>query len=125
MKTRTRLLSLALLTAAATLVVAQGGQKVSPERAKLDKLGKVYREAKAKSTKAPKDAKLKTAYIQATVSFGTATMNSPILAPKEKYPSALRLYREALKLDPKNKEALANKKTIEDIYRSLGREIPK
>lgn len=108
----------------ASTVTAQS-KTVSPERAKLDRLAKVYREAKAKHLKAPKDAKLKTAFVKATVDFGTATMTSPILAPKDKYPAALRLYREALKLDPKNKEATANKKTIEDIYRGLGRPIPK
>ncbi len=51
-------------------------------------------------------------------------MTSPLLGAKVKYPRALRLYREALKLDPNNKEAKANKKMIEDIYRSMGRPIP-
>jgi tetratricopeptide (TPR) repeat protein len=52
-------------------------------------------------------------------------MTSPALTPKEKYPKALALFREALKVDPKNKVALENKNMIEQIYKSMGRPIPK
>ena len=37
---------------------------------------------------------------------------------------ALKYYREVLKADPKNEEALKNKKQIEDIYESMGMPIP-
>ena len=92
--------------------------------AKLTSLKKVQIQAKAAFDKNPNDAKAKSAYIAATVKLGTATMNAEELPPREKYRGALTLYREALKLDPKNKEALANKKLIEDIYKSMGRPIP-
>lgn len=92
--------------------------------ADLASLKKTQGTAKAAFNKSPKDAKAKSAYIAATVKLGTATMNSEDLPPREKYRGALALYREALKLDPKNNEALANKKLIEDIYKSMGRPIP-
>jgi hypothetical protein len=92
--------------------------------AKLTTLKKAQDQAKATFDKNPKDAKAKSAYIAATVKLGTATMNADELPPREKYRGALTLYREALKLDPQNKEALANKKLIEDIYKSMGRPIP-
>lgn len=92
--------------------------------AKLVSLKKAQTQAKATFQKNPKDAKAKTTYIAATVKLGTATMNAAELSPREKYRGALVLYREALKLDPQNKEANANKKLIEDIYKSMGRPIP-
>ncbi|MBS1516760.1 MAG: hypothetical protein JSS91_01595 [Bacteroidetes bacterium] len=46
------------------------------------------------------------------------------LPPREKYKPALQRYRRVLELDPSNKEALANKKQIEDIYESMGKPIP-
>lgn len=94
------------------------------ELAKIRSAEALYKRTKAAYTKNPQDAKAKKAYIDATVSLGNVVMFSPALAPRQKYPRALALYREALKLDPKNKTALANKKTIEDIYRQMGRPIP-
>ncbi len=98
--------------------------KVKEEKAKLVKLEKSYRDSKAKYVKTPKDEKVKKAYVDATVQFGTATMTAESLDRKVKYVGALRLYREALKIDPKNKEAKANKEMIESIYKSMGRPIP-
>jgi len=46
------------------------------------------------------------------------------LPPREKYKPALERYRRVLELDPGNKEAIANKEQIEEIYRSLGKPIP-
>jgi hypothetical protein len=51
-------------------------------------------------------------------------MNDPKLTPKEKYPKALELYRDALALDASNKEANKNKAMIEAIYKSMGRPVP-
>lgn len=66
----------------------------------------------------------KKAYVSATVKYGTACMNSDALDRKVKYKKALQLYREALKVDPSNKEAKENAKMIEDVYRSMGRPVP-
>ncbi|MFZ4508137.1 MAG: hypothetical protein ACOYON_10640 [Fimbriimonas sp.] len=114
---------LALVLALSASALAQ--DDVAAAKKELAKVEKQYVAAKASYTKKPKDAKLKKAYIEATVKFGTATMTNASLSPREKYAPALRLYREALKLDPTNKEAANNKKMIEDIYVQMGRPIPK
>ncbi len=117
-------LAIVALLLGANLCFAQGKTPTETQK-QLQKVTKAYETAKAQYKKKPKDQKLKATYVKATVTLGTMTMNSPDLGPKDKYPGALRLYREALALDPKNKEALANKKMIEDIYKSMGRPIPK
>lgn len=99
---------------------AQGEAKSST----LAPIEKEYKAAKAAYKAKPAEAS-KAALVKATVKFATATMTTTELGPKVKYPAALRLYREALKLDPKNKEALNNKQMIEDIYKSMHRPIPK
>jgi tetratricopeptide (TPR) repeat protein len=45
--------------------------------------------------------------------------------PRSKYPTALREYRKTLEYDKANKKAQDNIKTIEDIYKQMGREVPK
>jgi hypothetical protein len=62
----------------------------------------------------------KTAYADATVTFATAVMAGEG-KPNEKYPKALRLYNEALTVDPTNDEAKTNRQLILDIYNSLGK----
>ncbi|HMS63648.1 MAG TPA: hypothetical protein PKD83_00180 [Ignavibacteria bacterium] len=47
------------------------------------------------------------------------------LPPKQKYKPALNYYNKILEIDPKNEEALANKKQIEEIYESMGMPVPK
>jgi len=84
-----------------------------------------YEKSKAAFEKAPSDANAKEEYVKATVGYATITMNSPTLGSKDKYPGALKLYREALTADPKNEVATNNAKMIEDIYKSMGREVPK
>lgn len=95
------------------------------EKKKIAQAEKVYSDAKRSYTAKKSDPKLKKAYVKATVSLGTLVMTSVALPPKEKYPRALGLYREALKVDPNNKEAKENAKMIEDIYKSMGRPVPK
>lgn len=89
----------------------------------LSKLDAEYTKAKTAFERDGSDD-AKKAYIDATVKFATATMTSPELDAKVKYKAALKLYREALKLDPKNEEATNNSKMIEDIYKSMGRPVP-
>jgi len=112
----------------ASLASAQTPAQVSEakkNRQLLTAAESLYTKSKAAFAKKPKDAKIKKTYVDSTVSFGTITMNSPLLGPKEKYPKALALYREALKTDPKNEIAKANKDMIDQIYKSMGRPIPK
>lgn len=87
-------------------------------------LDRAYEAAKKAYEAKTSDAKLKTAYIDATMKLANATLVSPPLAPREKYPKSLSLYREVLKVDAKNTEAASNKKMIEDIYKSMGRPVP-
>ncbi len=82
-----------------------------------------YEQAKA-AYEADKSDQNKGDYVDAAVALGTQVMNDGGLPPREKYPRALNLYREALQLDPGNQEALANKALIEGIYESMNRPIP-
>lgn len=125
-----RNLAIALLLAITTATcIAQhqpssnNAAETTKQKNQLAASEKVYKAAKATFQKTP-NAKTKKAYVDATVAFGTKTMMSPVLGPKQKYGPALRLYREALKFDPKNAEALNNKKLIEDIYKQMGMPIP-
>lgn len=51
-------------------------------------------------------------------------MLDPALAPREKYPKALGMFRDALTIDPDNALATQSIALIEDIYRSMGRPVP-
>jgi tetratricopeptide (TPR) repeat protein len=119
-----RAVTILLTLLSVAIAGAQSPGEIKQELANLKKLTTAQTEAKAAFTKKPKDEKVKKSYVAATVKLGTATMVSPALPPKEKYRGALRYYREALKVDPKNQEALNNKKMIEAIYKSMGREVP-
>lgn len=113
-----------IAVAAAGFAQTASDQRRKAEEERMKKLEKAYTDAKSAFTRNPNNATLKKRYVDATVTFGTFTMNTFLFPPMQKYPRALRLYREALRHDPQNREALANKKMIEDIYRSMGRPIP-
>ena len=51
-------------------------------------------------------------------------MLDPALPPREKYPKALAMFRNALKIDPDNALAKDGVNLIEDVYRSMGRPVP-
>jgi len=51
-------------------------------------------------------------------------MLDPALAPREKYPKALGMFRDALEIDPGNALAAKSITLIEDIYKSMGRPVP-
>ena len=100
-------------------------EEIKAEATKISALEKSYKAAKAVSVKKPKDAKKRAAYIKATNAYAYKVMTAASLAPKDKYPIALRLYRESQKVDPTDKDSKKWLKGIEDIYRSMGRPIPK
>jgi hypothetical protein len=51
-------------------------------------------------------------------------MYNDALPPRQKYPTALRAYREVLKHDKDNAKARKGIATIEGIYKSMGRPVP-
>jgi hypothetical protein len=102
---------------------AQAGSSKDPKKA-YAALQKQRASAKAAYLKNPKSAPLKKKYVDASLKQAEAAMAAPFFTPREKYPAALNLYREVLKVEPKNATALQWKKQIEDIYKSMGRPIP-
>ena len=106
------------------LIALASAQAPNVAKLNLQKAEKAYVTTKSSWTNDKSNQAKRRAYVNATVKLGTVVMTSPLLGAKVKYPRALRLYREALTLDPNNKQAKANKKMIEDIYRSMGRPIP-
>ncbi len=92
--------------------------------AEVKTYGKAYDAAKKSLTSRPKDPKSRQAFVAAGDRYATATMMSPDLDRKVKYRDALRIYREVLKVDPKNHEAKNNSDMIVSIYKQMGRPIP-
>jgi hypothetical protein len=90
---------------------------VKTAEAAYDKAKKAYEGAKD-------DKAAKEAYLEATLNLADANMYSQDLPPNVKYRAALKYYREVLKVDPSNEKAGASKTTIEEIYKSMGRDIP-
>lgn len=97
---------------------------LAAEKVKLAKLETAYGLCKKKYSAKKTDVKLKKAYLDATLAFANGVMYTPVYKSTVKYPKALRLYREVLTLDPKNKVATESRDTIESIYRSMGKPIP-
>lgn len=79
---------------------------------------------KATYDKNPSDAAAKKALADATFQNAQFYMYKSPLPPGQKYPKALALYREVLKLDPSNASAQESVEMIEGIYRQMGRPIP-
>ena len=69
-------------------------------------------------------AELKKALIDANMAKADQFMSDDSVPPRVKYTTALRSYREVLKLDKDNKKAKTNIDTIEGIYKQMGRPIP-
>lgn len=134
---RTVLTAFAILSFAATMVTSfpasaqqgkppfAGGAGMGDKDPAVDKLHATAIKLEKQSKAKPKDAKLKLKAAEAYYQAGHAAEYSPNLSPRVKYRAALRDYRVALALDPTHKKAAAEKKTIEDIYKSMGREVPK
>jgi hypothetical protein len=109
---------------------AQGFAPPSPEAqakaaAQLKKFEKEYTAAKAAYAKKPKDKKAKDRFIAAATKYGHESMTSDALPPRVKYRQTLRIYREVLKLDPKNPVAKPESDLIIKIYKDMGRPVPK
>jgi tetratricopeptide (TPR) repeat protein len=126
--------SIAALLALVTLGTASAqighqvatGEEARAARAKLAQHEAAYNRAKRAFNADPRrSAARRRALVEATVQFGATTMMSPVLTPQVKYPRALRLFREALRLDPNHAKAREYHDLIVRIYRSMGRPVPK
>ncbi len=118
-------LSSLLFSVAIAFAGQSPAQEDRAEKLLLARLEKEHSHAKTLFSKSPKDPKARAKYVAASNRLAYASMQALSLGPKVKYPKALRLYRDVLKVDPKNSDAIRWKKQIEDIYRSMGRPIPK
>lgn len=129
MKKASIILILLMCLACTSISLGQGPfQQAKPtaaDQAKLAKLEKAYKAAKAKLAKAPTNAKAKSDFATIGAAYGHESMISPALAPKVKYPQALRIYREVLKVDPNQKVAKSESELIISIYKQMGRPVPK
>ena len=92
--------------------------------AKLTKLERAYKAAKAALALTPKSEKAKKDFAAIGAAYGHESMMTPVLGPKVKYAQALRIYREVLKVDPKQPVARDESALIIRIYKSLGRTPP-
>ena len=81
-------------------------------------------EARTAYEKNPTDAAAKKALIDATLQNAQFYMYKSPLPPNQKYPKALKGYKEVLKLDPSNAQASDSIAMIESIYKSLGKPVP-
>src|SRR5262249_50727629 len=104
---------------------AGGGAQAAvkdPEVVKLEAQAvKLEKQLKAR----PKDAKLKLQVADAYYKAGHALEYTKAgILPRERYRGALKYYRLSHSYNPGHKEAAAEKKQIEDIYKSMGRPIP-
>ncbi len=122
---RARSLFIVGLLALPLLTLAQSSTPTAKDKQVLKKAELAYTTSKKKYTNAKGDSAAKKGYVRSTLDYAMVAMESPVLGPRQKYPLALNLYREVLKVDAKNAEALKWKQQIENIYRSMNRPIPK
>ena len=76
-------------------------------------------------TKSPKSVAAKKAHSASLTALARGIMKDPAMPPVKKYPEALKLVRQAVKLDPTNKNAAGDVKLIEGVYKKMGKPIPK
>jgi hypothetical protein len=93
-----------------------GGDPNAPLSASPELDKKIVEAEKSKDKKA-----ISAAYTER----GAARMYDEKAGQRTKYRAALEDFRKALAADPTNKDAKASKETIESIYTSMGRPVPK
>ncbi|MHB1050234.1 MAG: hypothetical protein ACYC09_09160 [Bacteroidota bacterium] len=121
---------LAVLAIAAVLAGC-GGQKVDAEKLNhanaLVNTGQ-YEEGIAQLeglyASSPDDIALKQSLISAHMKYANFNMYNDDLAPRVKYPQALKHYRAVLKLDENHQDAKDGAKQIIEIYEMMGRPVP-
>lgn len=84
----------------------------------LARLQSDYDAAKAKLES---DPGAKSKFVEAAVRYADALNYGPG-DPRHKYPAALAIYEEVLKVEPENEAAKSGRKIILDVYKSMGME---
>ena len=108
------------------LTAEEALEKVPALDPKFAPLDRDMRDKEARLKQTPNDPKAKAAYVEAAYTYGHSLLTDGAnLGPMIQYRAALAPYRRALKVDPQNEKSLKETKTIEDIYLSMGRPIPK
>ncbi|MBL8230593.1 MAG: tetratricopeptide repeat protein [Bryobacterales bacterium] len=106
-------------------MLAQSAIDAAKKKSKEGKHDEAIAALEAELKKNPKDAKVKTALAEAHLANGEFFMFNDQMPPFRKYPTALRQFRKTVEYDPTNKKAKEHIATIEGIYKSMGREVPK
>ena len=102
-----------------------GGGKPDAKDPAVEKLVAAAQKLEKQLKTKPADAKLKLKTADAWYQAGHALEYSKAgLSSRTRYRGALKHYRSALALDPKHAKAAFEKKQIEDIYRSMGIQVP-
>lgn len=104
----------------------QALQEAPKDDTDLAPLAKSFNGDATRLKKAPKDAKVKKAYVDSGVKYEQKIVRSSNkLSPAVKYRAGLALCRLILAADPKNPVAKKDMDEIVTIYKSMGRPIPK
>jgi len=111
--------------AAPTAPAAPAPAPAAPAKPSIDDLKKAVGETSAALKKAPKDPAAKKAHSASLTALAKGVMDNGDMPPAKRYPEALSLLRKAVALDPTNKEAASTKKMIEDVYKQMGKPLPK
>lgn len=100
---------------------------MAPESAVDEKADKLVKDASdfESTFKNKNSEENKKILVEKHMAAGVYLMYQANLNPKKKYGPALKHFRRVLELDPNNHEAMQNKAQIEEIYNSMGRDIPK
>jgi tetratricopeptide (TPR) repeat protein len=120
-----------MITAAAILLFGCGEKKVDAEKLNHANAlvntgdfeeGIMQLEDLYKST--PDDIALKQSLISAHMKYGNYFMYNDTLAPRIKYPNALKHYKAVLRIDASNTDAKDKANQIIEIYQMMGRPVP-
>jgi hypothetical protein len=110
---------------AAKMTCAQALKQVPKDDPDLAPLAKTFDAEAAKHKKSPKDARVKTAYVDSGVKYEQRIVRGVSkLNPAVKYRAGLALCRLVLAVDPKNAACKKDMAEILDIYKSMGRPVP-
>lgn len=127
MAIRVRLLiagAVAALTVAGCSTAATEDTKAEPSAVTGPSMSAAPEGAATADASAPAVSEEQKQQAQQLAEEAETIMLDPALAPKDKYPKALGMFRDALKIDPGNVLATKSITLIEDIYKSMGRPVP-